>query len=277
MPSSSSNQRLSAQRSAGKQSPVRRAITRSASTSSETPRIIDLEASNRKLMNLSAEERVAWSLEQFPKQIVLSSSFGAQSAVSLHMVSRQAPRIPVILVDTGYLFPETYEFVDDLTQRLNLNLKVYSAPMSPAWQEARYGKLWEQGLEGIQRYNEINKVEPMERALKRLRAKAWISGVRQDQSQERKKMEVLGLRNGVVKIHPIIDWTDRDIYNYLQQHELPYHPLWEQGYISIGDWHTTRKITEVDSPEAVRFLGLKRECGLHDNTESVEGSGDYVI
>lgn len=240
-------------------------------------RVIDLRAANQDLKQMSAEERVAWSLEQFPKQIVLSSSFGAQSAVSLHMVTRQAPKIPVVLVDTGYLFPETYQFIDEMTERLDLNLKVYRSEMSPAWQEARFGKLWEQGIEGLEKYNFMNKVEPMDRALKKHRAKAWISGVRQSQSDERSRMDVLGVKNGTVKVHPIIDWTDKDIYNYLKQFELPYHPLWEQGYISIGDWHTTHKLSDVSGPEAVRFLGLKRECGLHDETKSVEESGDYVI
>jgi hypothetical protein len=84
--------------------------------------------------------------------VVLTSSFGAQSAVCLHLVTQQAD-IPVVLVDTGYLFPETYQFIDELSERLSLNLHIYRAQHSAAWQEARYGKLWEQGLEGIERYN----------------------------------------------------------------------------------------------------------------------------
>ncbi|MBX4276529.1 phosphoadenosine phosphosulfate reductase family protein, partial [Mycobacterium tuberculosis] len=86
------------------------------------------------------------------------------------LVNQIRPDIPVILTDTGYLFPETYQFIDELTDKLKLNLKVYRAAESAAWQEARYGKLWEQGVEGIEKYNEINKVEPMNRALKELNA-----------------------------------------------------------------------------------------------------------
>ena len=82
---------------------------------------------------------------------MLTSSFGAQAAVSLHLVTRINPDIPVVLVDTGYLFPETYRFIDDLTARLKINLKVYRAELSPAWQEARYGQRWNQGLEGLER------------------------------------------------------------------------------------------------------------------------------
>lgn len=123
---------------------------------------------NGQLETLSAEQRVAWALEHLPGEFVLSSSFGIQAAVCLHLVTRIRPDIPVILTDTGYLFPETYRFIDQLTDQLKLNLQVFRAEQSPAWQEARYGKLWEQGVEGIEKYNQINKVEPMNRALETL-------------------------------------------------------------------------------------------------------------
>lgn len=220
---------------------------------------------NHRLESASAEERVAWAVERFDERLVLSSSFGAQAAVCLHLVTRQRPDIPVILIDTGYLFPETYRFIDALTERLDLNLHVYRSAQSPAWQEARYGRLWEQGLEGIERYNQINKVEPMQRALKELGAEAWIAGLRRQQARSRAHLDVVAQRNGRYKVHPIIDWTDRDVYRYLSAHDLPYHPLWEQGYVSIGDVHTTRRLADGMSEEETRFFGLKRECGLHEH------------
>ena len=128
----------------------------------------DLNQTNAELEAMNSEQRVAWAFENVPGPIVMTSSFGAQAAVCLHLVTRQQPDIPVILIDTGYLFEETYRFVDDLSKRLSLNLKVYRAEHTPSWQEARYGRLWEQGLEGLQRYNYINKVEPMQRALEDL-------------------------------------------------------------------------------------------------------------
>lgn len=225
----------------------------------------DLAATNRELEAMPAEQRVAWGLENFPGRIVMTSSFGAQSAACLHLVTRQRPDIPVVLVDTGYLFPETYRFIDQLCERLSLNLHTYRAQQSPAWQEARYGKLWEQGLDGIERYNRINKVEPMRRALMDLGAAAWISGLRRQQAKSRQHLDVLLWRNGRCKIHPLIDWTDRDVYRYLSRHELPYHPLWEQGYVSIGDVHTTHRLVDGMSLEDTRFFGLKRECGLHEH------------
>ncbi|MCB1088651.1 MAG: phosphoadenylyl-sulfate reductase [Verrucomicrobiae bacterium] len=230
---------------------------------------IDLRASKARLETASAEERMRWAAETFQSRLALSSSFGAQSAVSLHLATQIWPDIPVILVDTGYLFAETYEFIDQLAERLSLNLKVYRSAISPAWQERRYGKLWEQGLNGIEKYNQINKVEPMNRALADLGIDAWISGLRRQQSKSRENLSVLAVSDGRVKLHPIVDWTDRDIFEYLQKHNLPYHPLWEQGYVSIGDWHTTRRLTDGLTPEETRFFGLKRECGLHENVDFV--------
>lgn len=219
---------------------------------------------NAQLEALSAQERVAWALEHLPGEFVLSSSFGIQAALMLHLVSQQKRDIPVILTDTGYLFPETYQFIDALTERLQLNLKVYRAELSAAWQEARYGKLWEQGVEGIERYNQLNKVEPMARALSELNAKTWFSGLRREQSGSRGNLPVLAIQRGRFKFLPVIDWSNKDVFYYFKEHDLPYHPLWEQGYLSVGDTHTTTKWEPGMSEEETRFFGLKRECGLHE-------------
>ncbi|MDX1727785.1 MAG: phosphoadenosine phosphosulfate reductase family protein, partial [Pseudoalteromonas tetraodonis] len=108
-----------------------------------------LADANGLLANMNAEQRVAWALEHLPDTAFLSSSFGIQAAVMLHLMTSQRPDIPVVLTDTGYLFPETYQFIDQMSERLSLNLKVYKAQLSPAWQEAKFGKLWELGEEGI--------------------------------------------------------------------------------------------------------------------------------
>jgi len=219
---------------------------------------------NGRLETMTAEQRVGWTLDNLPGEVVLSSSFGIQAAVCLHLVTRQRPDIPVILTDTGYLFPETYQFIDALTDKLSLNLQVFRAQLSPAWQEARYGKLWEQGVEGIEQYNQINKVEPMNRALSQLQAQSWLAGLRREQSGSRAHLPVLAIQRGVFKLLPIIDWDNRQVYQYLKQNGLDYHPLWEQGYLSVGDTHTTRKWEPGMSEEETRFFGLKRECGLHE-------------
>lgn len=230
----------------------------------------ELAAVNRQLAGLSAERRIAWAVEEFAGAIVLSSSFGAQAAVMLSLATRIRPDIPVVLVDTGYLFPETYRFADELTLRLNLDLRVYRPLLSPAWIEARHGRLWEDGAKGLDTYNRIAKVEPMQRALRELGARAWLAGLRRTQASTREELPIVGLQDGRAKVLPIIDWTDRDVHRYLTANGLPYHPLWEQGYVSIGDVHTTRPLTADLTAEQTRFFGLKRECGLHDPSFSPE-------
>jgi phosphoadenosine phosphosulfate reductase len=215
------------------------------------------------LLSQTAEERVAWALKQLPGEHVLSSSFGAQSAVSLHLLTQQQPNIPVIVVDTGYLFAETYHFIDELTQRLSLNLHIVRPRLSPAWLEARHGELWNQGRDGLDHYNRLAKVEPMQNALADLGAATWFAGLRRQQSLSRANAPVVDHRHGRWKVHPIIDWTDRDVGLYLRRHDLPYHPLWDKGYISIGDTHTTRRWEPGMREEDTRFFGIKRECGLH--------------
>lgn len=227
-----------------------------------------LAALNHWLGLQAAPQRIAWALATLAGPHVLSSSFGAQSAVALHMATQARGDLPVVLVDTGYLFPETYRFVDELTQRLSLNLKVYRPQMGIAWMEARLGRLWERGLEGIEQYNRLRKVEPMQRALRELDARCWIAGLRRSQSRSRTGIDFLELRDGRWKLHPLADWSDRDVGRYLQQHDLPYHPLWHEGFVSIGDVHSTRRLEAGMAEEQTRFSGLKRECGLHEDWET---------
>jgi len=192
-------------------------------------RQVALDRCNELFAAQSAPDRVAWALENLPQQHVLTSSFGAQAAVSLHLVTQHAPDIPVIFIDTGYLFDETYQFVDELTERLKLNLQVFRSRTSPAWQEARYGKRWENGVEGLDAYNYDNKVEPMERALRELEVGTWFAGLRRNQTVSRANVRFLDWSGDRWKVHAIADWTDRDVYMYLKENDLPYHQLWKEG------------------------------------------------
>ncbi|GBL05997.1 phosphoadenylyl-sulfate reductase [Glaciecola sp. KUL10] len=232
---------------------------------------INLVESNPLLEGMKPIQRVEWAFKNLPETHVVSSSFGAQSAVMLHLINEVAPGTPVILTDTGYLFPETYQFIDRLTSELSLNLHIYRAELSAAWQEARFGKQWEKGIEGIENYNKINKVEPMRRALAELEAGTWFAGLRRSQSDSREHLNVLTKQAGQFKVHPIIDQSNKQLHEYLKKNDLPYHPLWEKGYVSIGDWHTTQSLQEGMSEQDTRFFGMKRECGLHEF-----GDGDGI-
>ncbi|MBV2208051.1 MAG: phosphoadenylyl-sulfate reductase [Thermomonas sp.] len=224
---------------------------------------------NRQLATLSAQERVAWAFEHIPGNHALSTSFGIQSAVSLHLATQVRADIPVILIDTGYLFPETYRYADQLTEQLHLNLKVYRPDIGSAWMEARFGKLWENGGEGIARYNQLSKVEPMQRALEQLNVRCWHAGLRRNQASTRKNIAFLTLKDGRFKFHPIADWNEIDIGAYMLLHDLPEHPLAQKGYVSVGDVHTTRPLQPGMDIAQTRFFGLRRECGLHFSEASL--------
>jgi phosphoadenosine phosphosulfate reductase len=221
----------------------------------------------------TAQERIRWAVDEFGDGLLLSTSFGIQAAVMLHLATQVAPKIPVVFIDTGYHFPETYRFAQDLTKRLKLNLKVYNPLQTAARQEALFGKRWEQGLDGLKAYNFDNKVEPMDRAVRELGAIAWLAGLRKVQSSTREALEIVQVQNRITKVHPILDWDNRAVYRYLSANDLPYHPLWEQGYVSIGDWHSSAPLQPGQSEEETRFGGLKRECGLHE----ISGRGDFSI
>lgn len=226
---------------------------------------LNLAEINRDLTDSSATEIIQWAAATLGKGLVLSTSFGIQAAVMLHLVTQIVADIPVIWIDTGYLPTETYRFADELTQRLNLNLKVYQSSLSPARMEALHGKLWDQkNLESLTQYDQIRKVEPMQRALRELNATGWLAGLRRDQTQHRKTLETVMSQGQRLKIHPILRWHSRDIYQYLTTYDLPYHPYFDQGYVTVGDWHSSRPLTVNDDNERdTRFHGIKQECGLH--------------
>lgn len=217
--------------------------------------------------------RLQWMEDHFSGRWMLSSSFGVQSAVLLHAVSTHFPEVPIVSIDTGYLFPETYKFIEELREKLSLNLYIYQATMTPARQESLYGKRWEGSLEELEAYNFQNKVEPMNRAVEELGIEAWVSGLRHSQSSGRAERPFIEQQNKVVKSYPILDWSDRDVYRYLTTHDLPYHPLWHEGYISVGDVHSTSKFEPGMNAEDTRFNGKKRECGLHE----LSNNGDFQI
>jgi phosphoadenosine phosphosulfate reductase len=183
----------------------------------------------------------------------------------LHLVTRIVPEIPVIWIDTGYLFPETYRFAEELTRRLRLNLHVYQSPVSPARMEALQGKLWQsEDLDILDQYDQLRKVEPMQRAVRDFGVRGWLAGLRRDQTDFRKSLPRIQAQRSFHKIFPILNWSNRDLHSYLIEHDLPYHPLFDRGYVSIGDWHSSEPLSSQHLKERdTRFRGIKQECGLH--------------
>ncbi|WP_371186793.1 phosphoadenylyl-sulfate reductase [Thalassotalea maritima] len=229
----------------------------------------ELQACNTILRPMSAQQRVNWAMTNLPGEFALTSSFGIQSAVMLHMMTQIKADIPVVLTDTGYLFAETYRFIDQMTERLQLNLHVCRAKLSPAWQRARYGQQWSQDKQALAQYNLANKVEPLQDGLDKLSVHTWFSGIRSSQSDHRQTLLPLQVLRGRFKVHPILEWTNRDVHQYLKAHDLPYHPLWDKGYVSVGDVHSSKPLSHGLSEQDTRFNGMQRECGLHTDGDGI--------
>ncbi|MUI52494.1 phosphoadenylyl-sulfate reductase [Aliivibrio fischeri] len=233
-----------------------------------------LKEANEFLGSLTAEQRVRWALKYLVGNQALTSSFGIQSSVCLHLYNQIQPNIPVIFIDTGYLFPETYQFINKLKIDLCLNVRVFRSEMSPSWQEATYGELWSQGVSGLKKFNRINKVEPMARAINELSLSVWHSGLRKEQSDTRKQLRFLDIQGHQFKFLPILDWSDEDVEIYIKEHDLDYHPLYYKGYVSVGDVHSSEPLKEGMAPEQSRFGGVFRECGLHEEPNLNESNND---
>lgn len=224
---------------------------------------IDVEAANQRLESASAEVRLAWAHQMCGDALVVTSSFGAESALMLHLVTEHLPKIPVVFIDTGFLFSETYRFAEQLKERFQLDLRVYTPRLTSARLEALYGKLWEGDSKDLEAYLKLTKVEPMYRALSELKPKGWLSAVRHHQTEFRRSLRTVETHQGVLKVHPIVNWSEQDVADYMRKHDLPYHPLVQRGYRSIGDEHSTVPTLEGEDARAGRNLGAKRECGIH--------------
>jgi phosphoadenosine phosphosulfate reductase len=219
-----------------------------------------LEEESARLEALSSEERLAFAVETWGEGLLFTSSFGAQSVVLLHLWSRVAKHLPVVMIDTGFLFPETLAYRDRLVERLGLDVKVLHPDIANADFVARYGT-------DIQKKEPdfccgLNKVAPL--APLKEKARAWVSGLRRDQSKTRSVVQILEQDGHLVRVHPIATLTKADVSAYLTTHALPEHPLVARRYLSIGCAPCTRVVAEGEDERAGRWAGAgKTECGLH--------------
>lgn len=214
----------------------------------------------------SAEEIIRWALGAL-SPICLSTSFGAESAVLLHLVTQIQPDIPVIFTNTGFHFKETLSHRDQLAERLHLNLRELKPEMSTEAFLAKNGRLYERDPDSCCAQN---KIAPFEKAL--LDYEGWITGIRRQQSAIRQASPfVEKYRNRLVKINPLLDWNGKMFWDYAKKHDLPYHPLWEKGYLSIGcsPETCTRSVFAGEDARAGRWAGQNKvECGIHTFLET---------
>ena len=193
-------------------------------------------------------------------KIFATSSFQTNSVALLHIISQIDKEIPIYFLNTGYHFPETLFFKSELTKQFSLNVIDLFPQVSKIQQRDSHGKLMFASDPDYCCY--LNKVQPLEQI--KSEYDVWISGIRSDQSEVRKKKSVEENEDGLISYHPILDWTSKMVYQYLNHYELPRHPLEEKGYFSIGCQPCTQKYFDGYGDRMGRWKGLnKTECGLH--------------
>ncbi len=222
----------------------------------------NFEKINEAFESKSAEDVIRWAVGEFTPDLAMSTSFGAESAVLLHLVTQIHPTIPVLFTNTGFHFKETLEHRDLLVKRLKLNLRELKPAIPHEEFLAKNGKLYERDPDAC---CAVNKIAPFENALRDY--KAWITGIRRNQADTRRtSLFVENYRDRMVKVSPLLNWTSKMLWEYAKKYDLPYHPLWEKGYLSIGcsPETCTRPVKLGEDPRSGRWAGTgKIECGIH--------------
>lgn len=226
----------------------------------------ELALLNMNLSKKTAIEIIEWSFQTYKQDLFYPCSFGLEGIVLIDMVSKIKKDIKVVFLDTNFHFKETYNLVEKIKQRYpNFNIEMLKPKLTPDQQAKIYGdNLWRTNPDQC---CYIRKVKPLQE--KMIMYEAWITGIRKNQSSFRSQMEVVNLDNVFqrVKICPLINWSLDEVWAYIKKHNLPYNPLHEQGYPSIGCEYCTSK-GEGDTREG-RWKGKeKNECGLHSRLEN---------
>jgi phosphoadenosine phosphosulfate reductase len=214
---------------------------------------------------------LAWAAERFAPRLVFATGFGAEGCVLIHLVAEHGLPVDLFTLDTGLLFPETYALWERLQSRYGVGIRGVQPVLSLDAQAARAGdELW---LREPDRCCALRKVAPLGRAL--ADADAWITAIRRGQTPDRASARVVerDLRHGLVKVNPLVRWSAGDVWSFIRHHDVPYNPLHDRGYPSIGCWPCTRPVAPGEDDRAGRWAGkVKKECGLHV-IEQQDGGG----
>jgi len=208
------------------------------------------------------ERVLTWAFDTFGEAVAISSAFGAEGMALIDIASRVLRNFRLFTLDTEFLFPETYNLMDQVEQRYGITIERVYPLNSPEEQERVHGAaLWKRNPDQC---CNLRKVEPLQRKLGELQA--WITSIRRDQTTARAgagKIE-WDQKFGLVKINPIADWSSKQVWQYIREHDVPYNALHERNYPSIGCTHCTRAVRPGEDPRAGRWAGSsKTECGLH--------------
>jgi len=223
--------------------------------------VVDTATLNEQFENATPEIILEWAAQHFPGRVVVSSSFQTQSVPLLHLISQVCPSVPVVFVDTGYHFPETLQYRDQLAEMFNIKVITVSADQD---------KRQDFDSEGtpLHRVNPdlccaLHKTAAIAKSL--VDCDAWMSGILRDQTATRRQASPIEVQaDGLYKINPLLNWTSRDLWTYINKFKLPAHPLFSQGYLSIGCAPCTRPVQDGEDERSGRWAGQRKvECGLH--------------
>src|SRR6185436_4599991 len=231
------------------------------STVTSFPPAVDIAAMNERFEGRGPEEILRWATEEFAPDVILTCSFQHDGVVLGHMLQTNAPWVPVVFLDTGFHFPETLEYRDEIVRRFGFPMRNVRSPVTKEELERKHGP-------ELFRTNpdlccSIHKVAPLKAALEGVRC--WINGRRRAQSATRQALTTVErFQGGVTKVNPMASWTAKETHAYMRKHDIPEHPLFERGYASIGCAPCTRPILPGEDERAGRWAGRdKTECGIH--------------
>ena len=222
----------------------------------------ELEQRGRSMKDWPAPEILRWAADRFPARITFATGLGAEGCVLIDLIGRYALPIDVFTLDTGLLFPETYTLWRRLEQRYGIVIRSVQPQLNVEEQAAQYGpRLWERQPDHC---CEMRKVIPLQGALADF--DAWITAIRRDQTAARADALVVewDAKFQLAKVNPLVRWTKKDVWAHLLRHEVPYNPLHDNGYPSIGCVPCTSPVQPGEDPRAGRWRGMRKtECGLH--------------
>ncbi len=220
---------------------------------------------NRELAGASPQDVLRWAVKQFHPRLLMATAFGAEGCCLLHMLGEIQPDVTIINLDTGYQFAETIELKDRVEKRYGLDVIMVQPELTVAEYEAEHG-----GPLYTHRPDQCchdRKVLPLRRAMAEHDPVAWVSAIRSDQTANRATTAGVvqwDAKFKVVKVNPLLNWTKNDVWKFILDNDVPYNPLHDAGYPSIGCWPCTRAVAAGEDDRAGRWAGqLKKECGLH--------------
>lgn len=231
-----------------------------------------LARQSERLNGCTPQEILRWAVETYQPHLTMATAFGPEGCCLLHMLAEIDPCVHVFNLETGYQFPETLQLRDRIRDRYGIEVELVYPDTTVKEYEAKHGgPLY---VINSRQCCEDRKLKPLRRVLKGRRA--WISAIRADQTPHRQKASIVqwDSRFGLVKINPLLRWTRRDVWEFITRHDVPYNPLHDHGYPSIGCWPCTEPVENGADERAGRWAGsARKECGLHVFEEMEKGAG----